>query len=147
MGSAREKPLGKSSEEIKQAQATLCGPGILFELVVHVKSRDLKRVTAYRTDAVDFAAYDSSTPMKMVLTVLHLNSLLALTMTGNPEETRSLAEATVNLPVLQKLYVLCTSAKAAQMVPLLMTELTSKRVHNQGMHHHLRCSLKCSMAL
>ena len=147
MGSARGKALGKRSEEIKQAQATLCGPGIFFELVVHEKSRDLKGVTAYRTDVVDFAAYNSSMPTKMVLTVLHLNSLLALTMTGTPEETRSLAEATVNLPVLQKLYVLCTSAKAAPMVPLLMTELTLRRVHNQGMHHHLRCSLKCSQAL
>ena len=49
MGSARGKNLGKRSEEIKQAQATLCGPGIFFELVVHVKSRDLKGVTAYRT--------------------------------------------------------------------------------------------------
>lgn len=130
--SSTREELGKNLQEIKHAQASLSRFGVSCELVMYVKSRDLKREAFFKHDLEILAPRISQLHADEkgldVLSMLQLNNLhtLSLTMSATPKQTKSLAEALANLPSLQELYLHCTSIRGAPLLPLLLTELAQQ---------------------
>ena len=139
VGSTKGEKPSKSIKEIKQARAALSGFEINCDLGMHVKSRAFMRGNVYRDDVVAFGPsirhlHADENGFDLV-SRLQLNRLhmLALTLCPTPEETVSLAEALATLPLLEELYIHCTSVETRQHAPLLLTEMASKRItHCKG---------------
>lgn len=99
---------------------------------MHVKSREMKRDEAYRHDLEILASRISELHADEkgldVLSMLRLNSLhmLSVLMTTTLKQTKSLAEAITNLPMLQELYLCCTSIRGGPLLNLLLKELAQQ---------------------